>query len=103
MHPRNNTPPFISLSLNITPRKNFTVSKSHRPNPPPPMKKKLSKILVVLIAIPLVLIWLCNSIITNAAEEKTYTDTNEIPKNKVGLVLGTSKKMIGGLPNPYYT
>ena len=28
---------------------------------------------------------------------------DQIPKNKVGLVLGTSKKLRGGQPNPYYT
>ena len=67
------------------------------------MIKKLSKILIVLIAIPLLLIWLCNTVITNAAEGKTFSNINEIWKNKVGLVLGTSKKLVGGLPNPYYT
>ncbi|SDE12972.1 SanA protein [Pricia antarctica] len=67
------------------------------------MKRKLSKIFILLLAIPLLLIWLCNSVITNAAEGKTFFKTKEIPKNKVGLVLGTSKKLIGGLPNPYYT
>ncbi len=67
------------------------------------MIKKLSKILVVLIGMPLLLILLCNLVITNAAEGKTFSDTSKISKNKVGLVLGTSKKLIGGLPNPYYT
>jgi len=57
----------------------------------------------VLIAILLLLIWLCNLVITNAAEGKTFSNTNDISKNKVGLVLGTSNKLIGGLPNPYYT
>ncbi len=59
--------------------------------------------MIVLIAIPLLLIWLCNTVITNAAEGKTFSNINEIWKNKVGLVLGTSKKLVGGLPNPYYT
>ncbi len=67
------------------------------------MIKKLSKVLIVLLALPLLLIWVCNSVITNGAEGKTFSDTNKISKNKVGLVLGTSKKLIGGLPNPYYT
>lgn len=67
------------------------------------MKKKLSKILIVLIVALFSVIWLCNTIITSAAEGKTFTDTHKIPKNRVGLVLGTSKKLIGGLPNPYYT
>ncbi|WP_251808922.1 hypothetical protein KCTC52924_00601 [Arenibacter antarcticus] len=34
---------------------------------------------------------------------KTYGDIDQIPKNKVGLVLGTSNKLLGGKSNPYYT
>ncbi len=67
------------------------------------MKKKYLKILGLLAGTSFLLILLCNYIVSSAAEGKTYTDTNEIPPNKVGLVLGTSKKLIGGLPNPYYT
>jgi len=66
------------------------------------MKKKHLKILGLLIAIPLLLIAACSFIISSAAKGKIFSQTNKIPKNKVGLVLGTSKKLIGGLPNPYY-
>lgn len=66
------------------------------------MKKKLGKILVILIAIPFVVLFLCNSAIVSSANGKTYFDTQKIPKNKVGLVLGTSKKLSSGHPNPYY-
>ncbi|WP_348704537.1 vancomycin high temperature exclusion protein [Tenacibaculum sp. 190524A02b] len=36
------------------------------------------------------------------AKEKVFSDTNRIPKNKVGLVLGTSKYLIDGRINLYY-
>ncbi len=57
----------------------------------------------LLIIIPLLLILLCNFIIDTSAEEKTFSSVDRIPKNRVGLVLGTSKKLVGGQENPYYT
>lgn len=45
----------------------------------------------------------CDYIIEKATENKTFWNVNEIPKNKVGLVLGTSNRLVGGGSNPYYT
>jgi SanA protein len=45
----------------------------------------------------------CDSIIANATIDRTYWNLKEVPKNKVGLVLGTSNRLVGGGPNPYYT
>ncbi|NNE77415.1 MAG: DUF218 domain-containing protein [Pricia sp.] len=67
------------------------------------MKKKYYKLIGLFIVAPLLLILICNVIIDIAAIDKTFFDTEEISKNRVGIVLGTSKKLIGGLPNPYYT
>jgi len=67
------------------------------------MKKKYLKIIGLLILAPLLLILFSNLIIENAAAGKTFFDVNIIPKNRVGLILGTSKKIRGGAPNPYYT
>ncbi len=67
------------------------------------MKRKYLKFLSLLISIPLLLIFLCNFIIDASAEEKTFSNVDEIPKNRVGLVLGTSKKLVNGQANPYYT
>lgn len=67
------------------------------------MKRKYLKFLILLVSIPLLLIVLCNFIIHTSAEEKTFSNVDEIPKNRVGLVLGTSKKLINGQANPYYT
>lgn len=67
------------------------------------MKRKYLKFLTLLVSIPLLLIVLCNFIIHTSAEEKTFSNVDEIPKNRVGLVLGTSKKLINGQANPYYS
>ncbi len=48
-------------------------------------------------------LFLCNAIIDSNAEGKTYSNLEEIPQNRVGLVLGTSKRIRSGHPNPYYS
>ncbi|MDO6807184.1 ElyC/SanA/YdcF family protein [Zobellia galactanivorans] len=67
------------------------------------MRKNYYKICGALVASLFLLIFLCNLIISSSAEGKTFTSLEDLPKNRVGIVLGTSKKLIGGLPNPYYT
>ena len=66
------------------------------------MRKKLLRIGIVLVLVPLLALVICNFLINSFAEGKTYNSTSQIPKNQVGLILGTSKKIIGGQPNPYY-
>lgn len=66
------------------------------------MRKKLVRIGFVLVLIPFFALLISNYLINSFAEGKTYSNTVQIPKNKVGLILGTSKKIIGGQPNPYY-
>lgn len=67
------------------------------------MKKKVLRLLGVLIVSPIIILLLCNLSVNSAARGKTFYDTELIPKNKVGLVLGTSKKLSSGHPNPYYS
>jgi SanA protein len=66
------------------------------------MRKKLVRIGFILFMVPLSALLICNYLINSFAEGKTYSSTTQIPKNKVGLILGTSKRLIGGQPNPYY-
>ena len=40
--------------------------------------------------------------ITNSAKEKTFDSVDVIPKNKVGLLLGTSKYVLNGRQNLFY-
>lgn len=47
-------------------------------------------------------IFIANKTIINNADGKIFSETKKIPKNKVGLLLGTSKKLRSGHVNPYY-
>jgi SanA protein len=68
------------------------------------MRKKriLLYSLLAIIPICLIAIFLCNKIIRDTAAGKLYSDTRSIPCNKVGLLLGTSKRLTSGYPNLYY-
>lgn len=67
------------------------------------MRKKIVRLIILILCLPLVALVSCNFIINSFAEGKTYSSVSKIPKNKVGLILGTSKKIKGGQPNPYYS
>ncbi|WP_276168006.1 SanA/YdcF family protein [Zobellia alginiliquefaciens] len=67
------------------------------------MRKRYYKIVGILLVALILFILVCDYIISSSANGKTFSNANQISKNRVGLVLGTSKKLIGGLPNPYYT
>ena len=65
------------------------------------MKKWLKRI-AMLIGIVIIGILSCNIYVEIISGEKMFTDVNEIPSNKVGLLLGTSKYVQGGNINLYY-
>ena len=56
--------------------------------------------LIVLIAF----IYTVSAVVDNATKGQLYSDVNEIPKNKVGILLGTSKYLdkTRNIINPYY-
>ncbi|CAM1357598.1 MULTISPECIES: SanA/YdcF family protein [Tenacibaculum] len=64
-------------------------------------KKKIIGVLLVFI-IPFMLVFVANYSIEKNAVNKTFTDSNEIKKNKVGLVLGTAKILNNGRINLYF-
>src|SRR6478735_9319771 len=67
-------------------------------------KRKILLFSFLLVgAIVLMCIYLCNRIIENTAKGKLYSNVHEIPFNKVGLLLGTSKYLASGQVNPYYS
>ncbi|NKI25598.1 DUF218 domain-containing protein [Arenibacter sp. 6A1] len=67
------------------------------------MKKSIAyTVLILLTGIGLVLT-ICHYQVEISTVDKTYWNIHEIPNNNVGLVLGTSHKLIGGKSNPYYT
>lgn len=67
------------------------------------MLKTIFKVLGTILFIILVVIIACNFTISNTTKGKTYFDTNTIPSNRVGLILGTSNRTTDGSSNPYYT
>ncbi|NHF58326.1 DUF218 domain-containing protein [Flavobacteriaceae bacterium TP-CH-4] len=67
------------------------------------MKKKFFKLLGFILLSFVLMIFLCNYIIDSAAEGKTFSNIDSVPKNRVGIVLGTSSKLTTGSSNPYYT
>lgn len=64
--------------------------------------KKTLKIFSAIIFALLVSIFISNQIIISNAKGQVYNSSTEIPKNKVGIVLGTPKFVSNGLINLYY-
>lgn len=50
----------------------------------------------------LLLILVCNQVVIRQVKGLTYNSLEEIPVNKVGLVLGTSPVLKSGMVNPYF-
>lgn len=67
------------------------------------MKKKIGILILFGVVGIYLILASCDSIIENATIDRTYWNLKEVPKNKVGLVLGTSNRLVGGGSNPYYT
>lgn len=66
------------------------------------MKTKYYIFLTILV-LPFLLIIISNYSIEKYSENKTFSDLEIIKKNKVGLVLGTSKVLNNGMINLYFT
>lgn len=64
--------------------------------------RTLFKILLLLSCIVLLIVVVSNYSIKSNANGKTYSDASLIQKNKVGLVLGTSKTLQNGHVNLYF-
>lgn len=65
-------------------------------------RKRLKYGLVFLLAAALLLLVFSNYTIAQTAKNKTFSSTDQIKKNKVGLLLGTSKFYKGGGLNLYF-
>jgi SanA protein len=64
--------------------------------------RKYLKILLALLATTILLLIFCYFIVVQKAKPFLYSDLREIPENKVGLILGTSKNLGPNIPNPYF-
>jgi len=64
------------------------------------MKKK--RLLLLIFIFPIVFVFVANYAIVQNAKNKTFNDVSKVHKNKVGLVLGTSKTLKNGNINLYF-
>ena len=65
--------------------------------------RRILLFLILLLAIGIITIFFCDRTIRRSCEGKLYSNTNNIPFNKVGLLLGTGKYLTSGIENAYYT
>lgn len=63
---------------------------------------KFLKTILLLVILGVVALVATNYYIILKAKDNVYSNITELPKNKVGLLLGTSKYMVKGGVNPYY-
>ena len=66
-------------------------------------KNKLLKCVIIFSAFCFIFLFSANYWINISTKSQLYSDVNEIPARKVGLVLGASKKTISGTDNLYFT
>lgn len=67
------------------------------------MLKKVLLTLISLSAIVIVLVLLADNKINKTTEAFVFNDLQEVPHQKVGLLLGTGKFLNSGQPNRYFT
>jgi len=63
---------------------------------------RLGTFLLLLLVAAIATIYWCNRKIEYTADKKLYTNTDSIPYNKTGLLLGTSKYLANGRENPFF-
>ena len=66
------------------------------------MHKKTRKMLLAVLFLSFLIFTGCYFIIEFSTEDRIYRNVEDIPHNKVGLVLGTARHQVGGGVNPYY-
>ncbi|UCD61516.1 MAG: YdcF family protein [Flavobacteriaceae bacterium] len=66
------------------------------------IKRKYRFFIAIAILLSIIAVVISNFVIEISARGKTFTDPALTPKNKVGLVLGTSRMLVEGGVNPYY-
>lgn len=62
----------------------------------------VKRILITLLSLIIILFCVCNIWIVKSTENNVYSDLSKLPEHRVALVLGTSNKVVGGGPNPYF-
>jgi SanA protein len=62
----------------------------------------VKKLLIALVIFSLVVLIVCNVWIVKSTESRIFSEINELPDHRIGLVLGTSHRSVGGGPNPFF-
>ena len=65
-------------------------------------RKKIILVFAALLGALAIGVYVCNKAVESASEGKLYTEVSQVPHNKVGLLLGTSKYLASGYKNLYY-
>lgn len=52
---------------------------------------------VLVLVLAITNIWIVKS-----TESRVFSDLNKLPEHQIALVLGTSHRLVGGKPNPYF-
>lgn len=66
-------------------------------------KRFYKRLFIFFVFAPIISIFISDWIVKSSVAAKVYSQTDQIPYNKVGLVLGTSKYLVSGNNNAYYT
>lgn len=66
-------------------------------------KKLIKKSILLSPLVIIILVLIMNFYVEQKTKDYIYDDVNNIPKNEVGLLLGTSKYLTSGIENLYYT
>lgn len=62
----------------------------------------LIRIVISIVLLVLVVVVACNVWIVKSTERSVYSDLSALPNHRMGLVLGTSHRVAGGGPNPFF-
>ncbi len=62
----------------------------------------LKRFAVFVCLLLILIISVCNIWIVSSTEDKVYSDLKLLPDHRMGLVLGTSHRSVGGGPNPFF-
>lgn len=62
----------------------------------------VKRIILALILLFVVILSVCNIWIVKSTEANVYSDLSKLPEHRVALVLGTSHRLVGGGPNPFF-
>ena len=67
------------------------------------LKSKSFKIVLIVLSVSFFIITRqCNNAVEKESKGYIYNDLNKIPANKVGVLLGTSRHLSNGTPNPFF-